>query len=111
MAVASGYDYASARADRSFWGRMVETVVGAHLNNTSDPGLLSYWRKGKLEVDFVIARGHKRTAIEVKSGNAARKMPGLDAFVSAYPDSKCIVIGESGVVLSEFLTHPAEHWL
>jgi predicted AAA+ superfamily ATPase len=111
MAVATGYDFAAAKADRSLWGRMVESAVGSHLYSTSDPGVLSYWRKGKLEVDFVLARGRLVTAIEVKSGGSVRRMPGLDAFVDAYPNSKRILVGEGGISLVEFLSTPAEHWL
>ena len=35
MAVASGYAFDEARSDRTFWGRMVESAVGAHLANTA----------------------------------------------------------------------------
>jgi predicted AAA+ superfamily ATPase len=111
MAVASGYDFAAAKADRSFWGRMVENAVGAHLHNSGDPSMLAYWRKGKLEVDYVLARGQRVTAIEVKSGKGGRSMPGLAAFVAAYPGSKRLAIGEGDVPLVEFLSQPAEHWL
>lgn len=111
MAVASGYDFAAAKADRSFWGRMVENNVGAHLHNSGDPSMLTYWRKGKLEVDFVLSRGQLVTAIEVKSGKSGRSMPGLSAFATAYPGSKRLVIGEDGIPLVEFLTEPAERWL
>jgi len=111
MAVASGYDFAAARADRSFWGRMVESAVGAHLHNSSDPSMLAYWRKGKLEVDFVLFRDRRITAIEVKSGGAGRGMPGLNAFSAQYPDCRRLVVGEDGIPLVEFLSQPAEHWL
>lgn len=111
MAVASGYDFAAAKADRSFWGRMVESTVGAHLYNSGDPSMLSYWRKGKLEVDFVLARGRRITAIEVKSGGSGRGMPGLHAFAVTYPDSRRLLVGEGGISLVEFLSQPADHWL
>lgn len=111
MSVASGYDFAAARADRSFWGRIVENAVGAHLHNSGDPSTLAYWRKGKLEVDFVLARGQRLTAIEVKSGKGGRSMPGLAAFAAAYPGGRRLVVGEDGIPLVEFLTEPAEHWL
>jgi predicted AAA+ superfamily ATPase len=110
MAVASGYDFAAARADRSFWGRMVENAVGAHLYNSGDPALLSYWRKGKMEVDFVLSRGQRIAAIEVKSGRA-RSMPGLTAFAATYPGCTRLVAGEGGIPLVEFLSRPAEHWM
>lgn len=111
MAVTSGYDFTAAKADRSFWGRMVENAVGAHLHNSGDPSMLTYWRKGKLEVDFVLARSQLVTAIEVKSGKSGRSMPGLSAFATAYPGSKRLVIGEGGIPLVEFFSEPAERWL
>ncbi len=111
MAVASGYDFVAAKADRSFWGRMVETTAGAHLYNSGDPSMLSYWRKGKLEVDFVLARGRRITAIEIKSGGAGHGMPGLNAFATTYSDSRRLLVGEGGVSLVEFLSQPADHWL
>jgi predicted AAA+ superfamily ATPase len=111
MAVASGYDYSAAKADRSLWGRMVETAVGAHLLATSPPGTLTYWRKGKLEVDFVLSRGSLLTAIEVKSGGGGRRLPGLHAFAKAHPNCKSLLVGEEGIPLVEFLSVPADHWL
>jgi len=111
MAAASGYDYATAKADRSFWGRMVETAVGAHLYNSGDPSMLGYWRKGKLEVDFVLSRGRQITAIEVKSGGAGRGMPGLHAFAATYPDCRRLAVGEGGISLVDFFSQPAEYWL
>ena len=41
MTAGSGYAFDEARADRTFWGRVVESAVGAHLYNTeaSDIGL------------------------------------------------------------------------
>ena len=112
MAVASGYDFAAAKADRSFWGRMVESAVGAHLYNSGDPNLLRYWREGdKLEVDFILAKGKRLVAIEVKSGNQLRNLSGLDAFCSRHIESKRLVIHDDGTPLVEFLSQPAEYWL
>jgi hypothetical protein len=98
-------------ADRSFRGRLVENAVGAHLYNSGDPSTLAYWRKGKLEVDFVIARGQHVAAIEVKSGKAGRSMPGMNAFAAAYPGTSRLVVGEDGIPLVEFLSEPAGRWL
>ena len=70
MTAASGYSFAEARADRTFWGRLVESAVGAHLFNTAPPNLsMSYWRDGPHEVDFVLRRGPRVAGIEVKSGD------------------------------------------
>jgi len=113
MAVATGYDFSSAQADRTLWGRMVESVVGAHLHATSDVGDLTYWRKGNREVDFVLSRGRLITAIEVKSGRTSSRagLPGMESFAADYPRCRRILVGEGGVSLVEFLSYPAEHWL
>ncbi len=59
-----------AMADRAFWGRMVETAVGAHHTNAALTGYCEvfYWREGNHEVDFVVKSGKSLVAIEVKSG-------------------------------------------
>lgn len=112
MAVATGYGFAAARADRTLWGRMVECVAGAHLVSTADPDTVTYWREGKREVDFVLGRGQRLAAIEVKSGAAAGRMPGLDAFVAGHTGTRRVVVGDGGdASLVEFLSYPAEYWL
>ena len=58
MAAVGGYSFDEARADRSHWGRMVESSVGAHLVNTaSSSTTVKYWRHRNDEVDFVLQRG------------------------------------------------------
>ncbi|MGB1108774.1 MAG: ATP-binding protein, partial [Gammaproteobacteria bacterium] len=58
MSVASGYSFEQAKADRTFWGRLVESAIGAHLQNTaSSDTRVSYWRASPYEVDFVLERG------------------------------------------------------
>jgi predicted AAA+ superfamily ATPase len=54
-----GYTLAEARADREFWGRLVESAVGAHLANAAMRGecALHYWRERNHEVDFVVQAG------------------------------------------------------
>jgi predicted AAA+ superfamily ATPase len=99
-------------ADASWWGRLVENAVGAHLVNTlhSADYSLTYWRKGKYEVDYVVARGTKLWAIEVKSGRSG-KAPGLDPFRARYPEARLLVVGGNGIPLQEFFDTPAGTWL
>ncbi len=60
MSAGSGYTKAEAKADRSYWGRLVESTIGAHLHNSGYPDCqLYYWRDSPHEVDFVIERGKK----------------------------------------------------
>ncbi len=112
MSAGSGYTKAEAEADRSYRGRMVESAVGAHLHNTGHPECrLYYWRDGPDEVDFVLERGRRLVAIEVKSSPAPKAVNGLDAFVDAFGDCRKLLVGEGGIQLTEFLSYPAEHWL
>lgn len=100
--------------DRTFWGRLCESAVGAHLLNTISPqGILSlrYWRHAADEVDFVLSAGRRLVAIEVKSGRRQGGLAGLTAFQSRFPSAKRLVVGTGGVPLSEFLSETAEYWL
>ncbi|MFN0205637.1 MAG: ATP-binding protein [Planctomycetota bacterium] len=100
-----------AYADGSWWGRLVENAVGAHLlNNLQGPmWSIQYWRDGTNEADFVVSHGADTFALEVKSGGDNKK-PDLAAFRKRYPKAKALLIGDSGIPLSEFLTTPAEEW-
>lgn len=112
MSAGSGYSKAEAQADRSYRGRMVESAVGAHLHNTSVPDChLHYWRDGTHEVDFVLERGARLTAIEVKSGAVHGELRGMKAFQNSFGDCRQLLIGDGGIPLAEFLSYPAEHWL
>ena len=72
MSAQSDYTFEEAQFDRSYWGRLVESAVGAHVFNTITPAVhdLHYWRDDNHEVDFVLRRGRKLVAFEVKSGPA-----------------------------------------
>ncbi len=111
MAVTSGYTFDEARADRSYWGRLVESAVGAHLFNTGIPELrLHYWRENDSEVDFVLTRGRRIVAFEVKSGVRRPRTSGLEQFAECFDVQTTLVIGEGGISLSEFLSVPAWEW-
>ena len=112
MTARSHYSFGEARADRSFWGRLVETTVGAHLLNTASRSQrVYYWRHGNSEVDFVLEERNRLLAIEVKSGMRSSNTQGLDAFVNQFKTARSIVVGETGEVsLTEFLSKPASNW-
>lgn len=115
MSASSEYAFQEAKADRSYWGRLVESAVGAHLLNTvSDPIRLYYWRHGAREVDLVLAGGKRLVAIEVKSGPRRANLSGLDEFAEQFDKQRLtvrrLVVGEGGVPLPEFLMTPAREW-
>ncbi len=113
LSALSGYTFEEARADREFWGRLVESAVGAHLANAAASGLceLSYWRDRNREVDFVVRAGRRLTAIEVKSGRATDTLPGMAAFAGAFKPQRKLLVGGDGIPVDEFLSRPAAHWV
>jgi len=108
-----GISLAQAKKDGALWGRIVESAIGAHLlHGARDEGYeLFYWRNGDREVDFVVRRGRKITAIEVKSGKKRTTLPGMDAFHDAFKPQRMLLIGEGGIPISDFLSKPASAWL
>jgi predicted AAA+ superfamily ATPase len=106
------YSFEDAKGDRSYWGRLVESSVGAHLiNNKPDDCTLYYWRESPHEVDFVLAKGQKLLAIEVKSGPSFAALKGLSDFTQKFQNAIPLIVGEGGVALQDFLSRPVETWL
>ena len=112
MSALSDYSFGEAIADRTYWGRIVESAVGAHLFNTSPTGgKLYYWREQNFEVDFVLQRGRRLVAFEVKSGSRSAGDAGFLAFQRKFKiNVRQITVGDDGVPLAEFLATPASHW-
>lgn len=111
MSALSGYGYGEARADRTFWGKLVESAVGAHLLNTALPGTeVRYWRDSVREVDFVLRKGRRAAAIEVKTGQAVSTHAGLETFVKRFRPEKALLVGSAELSLRDFLSAPADHW-
>jgi len=108
LAAHSVHDLAAALMNRDYWGRVVESAIGAHLLNSSvGQGVaVSYWREGNLEVDFVLQQGEQLVAIEVKSNRKRDAMPGLAAFSKAYPRARTLLVGGQGLSWQEFLEIP-----
>ena len=80
MTATSSLTYNEAKRDADFWGRLVESAVGAHL--ISSQLEVFYWRDRNLEVDFVARRGKTIAGFEVSSGRRKGSLPGLAEFVS-----------------------------
>mgnify|MGYP003394194090 CR=1 FL=1 len=66
-----------------------------------------YWREGNNEIDFVLRKGNKITAIEVKTGYEYNAKP-FEIFKKEYPKARTLLVGEHGVNLEQFLTTPIE---
>lgn len=109
----SGLSFDEARSDRTFWGRLVESAIGAYLANSAVTGgfELSYWRERNREVDFVTRSGPLTTAIEVKSGRSPEALPGMEAFAAAFKPGRTLLVGGGGIDIGEFLSKPATDWV
>lgn len=104
MTAQSDYSFEEARSDRSYWGRLVESAVGAHLYNLSFLDYnLYYWRDGSNEVDFVLKKGNRLLAVEVKTGDRGGRHRGLEAFSKEFNPHREILVGDKGMPLVDFL--------
>jgi predicted AAA+ superfamily ATPase len=111
MSALGAHSFSQARADRSYWGRLVESAVGAYLCNAADASMaVHYWREGPLEVDFVVGNGKRLLAIEVKSGAASGPKLGLEEFQRRHRGSRHLVVGGDECPLGEFLRKPVAYW-
>lgn len=109
----AGATLATAQQDRDWWGRLVESAVGAHVVNSAigTTTEVYYWRERSHEVDFVLRDGKRLVALEVKSWRSREMLPGVAAFTAAYKPTRTLVVGTGGIPLAEFLSHPVIHWV
>jgi len=85
-------------------GRLVESAVGAYLlaRSKEEDFDVYWWRDRGNEVDFVIKKGARLTAIEVKSGKI-KNVGGSLIFKQRYPEALSLTIGSANLNLSDFL--------
>ncbi len=108
MSAAADMDMVAAKADGQYWGRLVESAVGAHLVRLRGDEVM-YWNQGQAEVDYVVASTSRRPgstrplAVEVKSGRPRSGLRGLDLFLREYGPAETLLVGAGGLSLEEFL--------
>ena len=113
MTALSNRSFDEVQSDRDYWGRLVETTVGAHLVNEATGRHIEifYWLDRNREVDFVLRLGKSLTAIEVKSTAKSYTLQGIESFCKTFPVKRQLLVGGQGISLEEFLTTPVEHWM
>ena len=113
MTVQRSLGLREVRNHPEYWGRLVESAVGAHLANAAAAGHcdLYYWRDRNREVDFVVRSGDRLIAIEVKSGRAPTALRGMEAFSAAHRPHRTLLVGGGGLDLGWFLSTPISEWL
>jgi len=97
---------ARSKADPEYWGRLVESAVGAYLLNAcrTDSIRLSYWNEGNREIDFILEHKGKLLALEVKSGRRTAKISASELFAKQQPQARFLTIGTGGVDLAQFFS-------
>lgn len=60
-------------------------------------------------MDFVVSHGVQTWAVEVRSGRYDNTT-GLSAFRRRYPKAKVWLVGDTGIPLAEFFSHPVRRW-
>jgi hypothetical protein len=104
-AMSDGITFEKAYTNPRLWGRWVESAVGCFLLDQADEVgyKLFYWRDGDQEVDFVLAKGGKTVAIEVKSGRRQINS-GLSSFRERFKPQSSMVVGGPAMPLDVFFS-------
>lgn len=107
-----GMTFEKAYTNPQLWGRWVESAVGCYLLDKADEleYQLYYWRDNNEEVDFVITRGDRLLAIEVKSGRWQMNS-GLATFRERFHPQYSLVVGGAAMPLVEFFGGNLENLL
>lgn len=106
------YSFAELRARHDLWGHLFESAVGMHLipSCRRKDVQLRYWNVGNKEVDFVLKKGERLAALEVKSSDAD-SVSGMKEFKAKYTRSKPYLIGGQGMSPESFFASTAEDLL
>jgi len=99
------YGFDELRARHDLWGHLFESAVGARLVAACRRKdlQLRYWNVGNKEVDFVLRKGERLAAIEVKSADAD-SVSGMKEFKAKYARAKPYLIGGQGMSPERFFT-------
>ena len=108
MSASLDLSFSGAVSDPRQWGRFVESAAGTHLlaGRHSDGYVVSYWRDRDDDVEFVLRKGERLVAIELKSGSSDRIHHGLEVFRMRHANCSCLLVGGQGMPLEEFLSIP-----
>jgi predicted AAA+ superfamily ATPase len=111
MSAQAHKSFSQAREDSTFWGRIIESMVGAHLLNCvrGTAYQLFYWREGNNEVDFVLKFGNEIVGIEVKSGREKERYKSTETFIKQCKPKRFLLVGEGGIPLEDFLRSSLEN--
>lgn len=100
----SGMSKSEWQGEAKRWGHLVEVAIGTHIVNQSvEKGIgVYYWREKNNEVDFVLKKGQRLAALEVKSSSFEQSHKGLEQFRKRWPEAKTWIVGPGGIGLEDF---------
>jgi len=100
------------RTRPDLWGHVVESAVGAHLMASARRAHADclYWNAGAKEVDYVLRKGDRLAAIEVKTGSVD-DVSGMREFCRKYPRAKSYLVGGPGIPLDRLFDLAVEDLL
>lgn len=109
----SQFSLEEVKHEKDFWGRMVESCIGATLMNgiKGENIELFYWSSRNREVDFVLSRGETLVAMEVKSGRRKVTLPGMEMFSKEFRVKRKLSVGTQEIPIADFLLTPPTEWL
>ena len=92
------YGFDELRSRHELWGHLFESAVGARLipSCRGNDIQLRYWNIGNKEVDFVLSKGDRLVAMEVKTADAD-SVSGMKEFKTRYARAKPYLIGGQGM--------------
>jgi hypothetical protein len=92
------YGFDELRSRHELWGHLFESAVGARLipSCRGNDIQLRYWNVGNKEVDFVLSKGDRLVAMEVKTADAD-SVSGMKEFKTRYARAKPYLIGGQGM--------------
>ena len=99
------------RSRHELWGYVFESAVGARLMPSCRRNdiQLRYWNVGNKEVDFVLSKGDRLVAMEVKSADAD-SVSGMKEFKAKYARAKPYLIGGQGMPPEMFFSREAQEF-
>lgn len=111
----SGYTFSQARNDRTYWDRLVESAIGAHIFNSFRTNIKAYYWQDRVggygsDADFVLQQGPHAIGIKVKSGPQNRHVRRHDTFTQEFNPSRMLLVGDGGIPIGGFLSTPIERW-
>jgi len=112
MSAQSGKTFEEAQEDHDYWGRLVESAIGAYLLNSIRGTQIEvfYWREKNAEVDFVLKKGKKLVGIEVKSSRKKETLSALNLFKKMFNPHQVLLVGDHGEGIESFLQTPIDTW-